>query len=208
MTVRTVKIDEFEQMLWNLPEVILCDDELAEWISAMRDASTEGAFEEAGEIKDIIIDDFLKKEPIGLTNIDPCLATGRTLQAIHDDLRAGNIRLNWEKMDLPKYLDLLQVVHGEVFEKRDRGQRADTRQITAKWMASLGILPQSGERGKRRPNRAFMDVLGKYNKQLAASDLLDRSLSKLKQALAKGHASAVDTARKEVQKYVKWKREI
>jgi hypothetical protein len=171
---RDVKTTAWEQSLYDLPPTISCEDDLATAINEMKHCSIHDDFECAEESFEKVKEILSTPRPGISEPHDPCRDKCRTLLSVHDELRSNPIRLNHEKMDIAKYLRLLENVQTDVFI---RGEKA-LRDITAHNMSEL-MLPPQPDRGRDAPNRAFMDVLFKHNPNLASKDLRRREETKM-----------------------------
>ena len=183
---------EWERNLRGLPSTINCDDKLKDAIDEMIFCSKEQDFECANEqLK--VINEILETPLPDWSDYDPCREHGRTLLNIHDVLRQNSIRLDYKEMDLPKYLKLLEDVQIDVLAKGEK----IARESAAEHMAKLELPPQTG-RGRKAPNRAFMDILFKYNPQMAGNDLKRRESTKMWHAIKKEDEDEIKQIRESI----------
>jgi hypothetical protein len=170
----------FEREFRGLPETIECYDELEVLVSQFDEASMQKDYEQAkilwGKIESV-----LDAEYNPLTSVyNPCREYGRTLVAIHDILRSNSIRLNYKDMNGLLYMRLLMRLKNkyELGNSAFFGHIQKLREVVAEEMVGLGLVPQDG-RGRKAPNRAFMDILYKLYPNMAKYDLQRREETKL-----------------------------
>ncbi len=189
------KTTEWEQSLHDLPSIIHCEDELQQSIKDMKEHTKKQKYENAREQLEKIKKMLDEEVDYWHSEYDPCRKKNRTLLAIHDQLRNNAIRLNHKEMNLVKYLDLLQEIQFESLGKDVETPKM--REITAENMIRLNLPPQN-KRGKKAPNRAFMDVLYQKNPQFARDDLTRREKTKLWYALERNDPKSKEEIRKQL----------
>lgn len=201
---RKIKTTEWDRTFRDLPAVVEVNDDLAETINVMNLYIKEQNYERAREAKEMIVEELEKPRPDLHAGFDLGRENCNTLMAVHDKLREHNIRLDWTKMELSKYLLLLKFVHNEMLDVKAKSP-ARLREATAKGMVLLGVQPQKG-RGRGAPNRAFMDVLYGVDKKFAVDDLLRRTRTKLWHAMKNGRG--LEEVRKEFKELNDEKRKL
>ena len=181
-----------ERSFRNLSDFIEVDDDLNDLLLNMYSKIVNKFYGKANEILEKVKEILETPLPDWSAPYDPGREYGRTLLAVHDRLRMHSIRLNWMEMDLRKYLQLLVRVKVIVAGRQLTDEQ--WRSIVAKEMISLELLPQDG-RGRKAPNRAFMDVLFRLNPQFARNDLLRRESTKMWYAIGSEDETAVKAIR-------------
>jgi len=187
------KTDAWEQQLYKLPQEIEIEDELLPLIDGMLADARSNQYEKANEKLDKI-KELLKTTPLMSSPYNPGREHCRTLLSVHDKIRNHSIRLDWTRMDLSKYLILLKKIHRIINENNIKTNVDNMRKVTAQCMVELELAPQEGK-GRKAPNRAFMDVLYRIKPTYATPDLKRREQTKLKNAVKTGNRKDIEEAK-------------